>query len=67
MKNYARMDLRVEQDQHYFLEVNSLPMLTPGYSDIVKMAEAAGLSYEDLILKILEDALVNTKCAGTER
>lgn len=67
LKNYARMDLRVKQDQHYFLEVNSLPMLTPGYSDIVKMAEVAGLSYEDLILKILEDALMNTKCTGTER
>lgn len=67
LKNYARMDLRVKQDQHYFLEVNSLPMLTPGYSDIVKMAETAGLSYEDLILKILRDATMNAKYAGTER
>lgn len=61
LKNYARMDLRVKEGRHYFLEVNSLPMLTPGYSDIVKMAEAAGLSYEDLILKILEDVLTNSK------
>ncbi len=29
----------------------------PNYSDIIKMAEAAGYSYDKLILKILDDAL----------
>ncbi|HBT39384.1 MAG: D-alanine--D-alanine ligase [Thermotoga sp. 50_1627] len=57
LRNYTRMDLRVRGDEVYFLDVNSLPMLTPNYSDIVKMAEAAKLSYEELILKIFNDAL----------
>jgi len=57
LRNYARMDLRVKGDQIYFLEVNSLPMLTPNYSDIIKMAETAGYSYEELIMNILDDAL----------
>lgn len=57
LRNYARMDLRVKGNDIYFLEVNSLPMLTPGYSDIIKMAQAAGYSYDEMILKIFEDAL----------
>lgn len=61
LRNYARMDLRVRGEEVYFLEVNSLPMLTPNYSDIVKMAEAAGLSYEQLIMEIFNDALKNRK------
>ncbi|AEH51563.1 D-alanine--D-alanine ligase family protein [Pseudothermotoga thermarum] len=63
LKNYARMDLRLKDDEIYFLEVNSLPMLTPGYSDIIKMAEATGYSYDELILKIFEDGVM--KCFGT--
>ncbi len=57
LRNYARMDLRVKENQPYFLEVNSLPMLTPNYSDIVKMAQAGGLSYNDLILQIFKDSI----------
>lgn len=57
LRNYARMDLRVKDDHIYFLEVNSLPMLTPGYSDIIKMAQAAGYSYDEMILRIFEDAI----------
>ncbi|WP_448522458.1 D-alanine--D-alanine ligase family protein [Pseudothermotoga sp.] len=57
LRNYTRMDLRVRGNEVYFLDVNSLPMLTPNYSDIVKMAEAAKLSYEELILKIFDDAV----------
>jgi len=56
LRDYARIDLRVKDDQIYFLEVNSLPMLTPNYSDIIKMAQAAGYSYEELIYKILDSA-----------
>ena len=57
LKNYARMDLRMQGNDIFFLEVNSLPMLTPDYSDIVKMASAAGYSYEDLILNIMRGTL----------
>ncbi|HCF38103.1 MAG TPA: D-alanine--D-alanine ligase, partial [Thermosipho africanus] len=51
---YARMDVRIRDDEIYFLEVNSAPQLVPVYSDITKMAKAAGYEYDDLILKILE-------------
>jgi D-alanine-D-alanine ligase len=35
------------------MEINPLPGLTPGYSDICMQAAAEGIDYEDLILKIL--------------
>lgn len=57
LRNYARMDLRVKDGKIYFLEANSLPMLTPNYSDIIKMAQAAGYTYDEFILTIFEDAL----------
>ncbi|HOY26624.1 MAG: ATP-grasp domain-containing protein [Thermotogota bacterium] len=56
--DYARIDLRIDgQGEPYFLEVNSLPLLVPDYSDIVKMAVAAGWEYDDLILAILDSAI----------
>ena len=56
LRDYARMDVRIKNDKYYVLDVNSLPLLVPGYSDILKMAEADGLSYDDLILKIVQSA-----------
>ena len=35
------------------MEINPLPGLTPGYSDLCLQATAEGISYEDLILEIL--------------
>jgi D-alanine-D-alanine ligase len=35
------------------IEINTLPGLTPGYSDLCLEAAAEGISYEDLILDIL--------------
>jgi len=35
------------------LEINTLPGLTPGFSDLCVIANATGLRYEDLILEIL--------------
>jgi len=56
LRDYARMDLRVIGDEVFFLEVNSMPMLVPIYSDILKMAYAKGISYNDFIIKIFETA-----------
>ena len=56
LRDYARMDVRIKNDNYYVLDVNSLPLLVPGYSDILKMAEADGLSYDDLVLKIVQSA-----------
>ncbi|ABR29958.1 D-alanine--D-alanine ligase [Thermosipho melanesiensis] len=54
LRDYARMDLRIKGGEIYFLEVNSMPQLVPVYSDITKMAKAAGCDYDKLVLKILE-------------
>ncbi len=35
------------------LEINSLPGLSPGFSDLCVISEAEGLSYTSLILEIL--------------
>jgi len=57
LRDYARIDLRVKDGEFYILEVNSLPLLIPSYSDILKMGEKNGLNYDDFILKLLEVAI----------
>ena len=57
LRDYARIDLRVKDGEFYILEVNSLPLLIPSYSDILKMGEKIGLNYDDFILKLLEVAI----------
>ncbi len=56
LRDYARIDIRIKGKSYYILDVNSLPLLVPGYSDIIKMAEAAGLKYDDLVLEIVMSA-----------
>ena len=56
LRDYARMDIRIKGDDYFILEVNSLPLLVPDYSDILKMAEKTGFSYNEFVLKILEVA-----------
>lgn len=55
-RDIARVDVRVRDGKPYIIEINSLPGLQPEYSDLPKMAKTAGLSYEDLIIRILEVA-----------
>ena len=53
-RDVARVDLRMNpQGAVYVLEVNPLPGLTPDYSDLVLIANAAGLDYRTLIGEIL--------------
>lgn len=54
LRDYARIDMRIEDGVPYVIEINSLPGLNPEYSDIVKMIEYKGKTYEDLVLKIVE-------------
>jgi D-alanine-D-alanine ligase len=57
-RDVARLDFRL--DDHgtpHFLECNPLPGLAPGVGDLTFIAEAAGMSFEDLIGEILECAL----------
>lgn len=58
LRDVARFDFRMDLDgKFYFLEVNPLPGLSPESGDIVILAQKKGLSYHDLILKILNSAL----------
>lgn len=56
----ARVDFRLDETeggQPYILEINPLPGLSPGISDLVIEAEAAGISHDQLINLILNQAL----------
>lgn len=55
----ARVDLRLGSDGvPYVLEVNPLPGLSPGFSDLARQAERAGWSYSYLVNAILDAGLV---------
>jgi D-alanine-D-alanine ligase len=50
----SRTDIRLDCDgQPRLLEINTLPGLTPNYSDLCIQCNSQGISYEDLILEIL--------------
>lgn len=50
----SRTDIRLDEEGNpRLLEINTLPGLTPNYSDLCLQAQAEGIRYEDLILEIL--------------
>ncbi len=50
----SRVDFRLDAEGNpRLIEINPLPGLTPGYSDLCLQAAAEGIHYEDLILEIL--------------
>ena len=50
----SRVDIRLDgEGQPRLIEINTLPGLSPGFSDLCVIANADGLSYEDIILEIL--------------
>ena len=56
----ARIDFRLDANDNwkpYILEINPLPGLTPGISDIVIEAAADVISHTELVLKILDTAM----------
>ena len=56
----ARVDFRLDAhdgNTPYILEVNPLPGLNPQYSDLCIEAAADGWSYEDLVNRILDEAI----------
>ena len=56
--DFARVDFRMSREGRvYFIEINPLPGLAPGYSDYPMLAEFCGVTYTDLINSILEAAL----------
>lgn len=57
-QGWGRVDfLMDEQGQHYFLEVNTSPGMTD-HSLVPMSAKAAGISFDELVIKILELAHV---------
>ena len=67
-RDVARVDFRMdEQGKIYFLECNPLPGLTPGWSDLVLIAKAAGIEYNALIAEILSGAFRRYKERERER
>jgi D-alanine-D-alanine ligase len=57
-RDVARVDFRLnERDEINFIECNPLPGLSPGYSDLCIIAQAAGMGYRDLVGHILAPAI----------
>jgi D-alanine-D-alanine ligase len=50
----SRTDIRLDEEGNpRLIEINTLPGLTPDYSDLCLQAAAEGIRYEDLVLDIL--------------
>jgi D-alanine-D-alanine ligase len=57
-RDVARIDFRMDREGRiFFIEANPLPGLAPGWSDLVLIAQAAGLEYRALIGEILSFAI----------
>ena len=57
-RDVARIDFRIDPEGRiFFIECNPLPGLTPGWSDLVLIAQAAGIEYRALIGEILSNAI----------
>lgn len=57
-RDVARIDLRQDASGRlHFIECNPLPGLTPNWSDLCQISNAAGIPYLSLIESILEPAL----------
>lgn len=56
-RDVARMDFRLDvRGRPSFLECNPLPGLTPGWSDLVLIAQAVGMEFRELIAAIFAGA-----------
>lgn len=63
----ARVDFRLDandNDKPYILEINPLPGLNPGYSDLCLEASADGWSYAQLVNRILDEAIARYHLKG---
>ncbi len=56
-RDFSRVDFRLSEDgKPYFIEINPLPGLAPGYSDFPMIAEFNGIDYDSLVRAVLESA-----------
>lgn len=57
-RDFSRIDFRLSRSGIvYFIEINPLPGLAPGYSDYPMLAEFCGTDYRTLVLSVLNSAL----------
>lgn len=57
-RDFSRIDFRLSEDRTiYFIEINPLPGLAPGYSDYPMLAQFCGMDYDKLVLNILNCGL----------
>ncbi|HZK28250.1 MAG TPA: ATP-grasp domain-containing protein [Thermoclostridium sp.] len=57
-RDFARIDFMLsDSNDIYFIEINPLPGLAPGYSDYPMLAEYNGLGYDELIKCVLNNGL----------
>lgn len=57
-RDFSRIDFRLSNDGNlYFIEINPLPGLAPGYSDYPMLAEFCGMDYQTLVKSVLNCAL----------
>ncbi|MDP1821992.1 MAG: ATP-grasp domain-containing protein [Archangium sp.] len=68
-RDVARIDFRMDNEtgRIYFIECNPLPGLTPGWSDLVLIAQGDGMDYHTLIGEILSGAIRRYKERGSRR
>jgi D-alanine-D-alanine ligase len=64
-RDLARLDFRLASDEPYFLEVNPLPGLSPETGDVVFLARGYGVSYAELVLRIVDEARKRLERNGT--
>jgi len=58
----ARIDVRMDQNENpFFIEINTLPGMQPDYSDFPRVARAAGYDYNQLVEELLQQAIAGAK------
>jgi len=57
-RDVSRLDFRLNKSgEPVFIEINPLPGLSPGFSDLTIMAEKQGIDYNELIKRIISPAV----------
>ncbi|MDD4493201.1 MAG: ATP-grasp domain-containing protein [Eubacteriales bacterium] len=57
-RDFSRIDFRMSPEgEIYFIEINPLPGLAPGYSDFPMIAEFNGIGHAELVRSVLNSAL----------